>query len=304
MKKIPIPTVIMAFVLILVVIVYWITYQVRFSEAVVKVRFGKPMAVVTEPGLKLKWPYPIETVKSYDMRLRVLDTPETEIKTVDAQNVIVGCFAFWRIEDPLLFSISLPAARTAEDKLRDRIRDSRDKIIGQHKWSDFVNLDSDLIEETYARIQGEILQDCAPGIKSDYGVVLERVGIRRISLPEEATAAVQKAMQEERNRMANRYRQEGDSLKEAIIARAESQSMQILAFAERKATEIETAGLQASQRVFEQIAEQDAEFFIWLRWLEALEASLQTRTTIFLDTNDEIFKHFSEPPTESALESE
>lgn len=304
MKRMPIPAVITAITLVLILVVYAITYQVRFSESVVKVRFGKPKAVVSDPGLKLKWPYPIETVKAYDTRLRVLDTPETEIKTVDAQNVIVGCFAFWRVEDPLLFSISLPEERKAEDKLRDRIRESRDTIIGQHNWSDFVNLDSELIKDSYARIEDEILRDCAPGIKDDYGVVVERVGIRRISLPEEATAAVQKAMQEERNRMANKYRQEGDSLKEAIIARAESQSKQILAFAERKATEIETAGLQASQRVFAQIAEQDAEFFIWLRWLEALEAALKTRTTIFLDKNDEIFRHFAEPPAQSAFESE
>jgi membrane protease subunit HflC len=300
----PIPTVVTGIVLVLILVVYLVTYQVRFSEAVVKVRFGKPKAVVTDPGLKLKWPPPVETVKNYDTRLRVLDTPETEIKTVDAQNVIVGCFAVWRIEDPLLFYISVPAERTAEDKLRDRINESRAKIIGQHSWSDFVNLDSQLIANSYTQIEREILEDCAPGIRSDYGVRVERIGLRRISLPEEATSSVQKSMQEERRRMANQYREEGESLKEAIIARAESQSKQILAFAERKAKEIESAGLQASQRVFEQIAEEDTDFFIWLRWLEALEAALATKTTIFLDTNDEVFRHFSELPTESLLESE
>jgi regulator of protease activity HflC (stomatin/prohibitin superfamily) len=304
MKRIPVATAITGIVLVLVLVVYSITYQVRFSESVVKVRFGKPKEVVTAPGLKLKWPYPIETVKNYDTRLRVLDTPETEIKTVDAQNVIVGCFALWRITDPLLFSISLPAERAAEDKLRDRINESRAKIIGQHSWSDFVNLDSALIADSYARVEAEILRDCAPGILSAYGVEVKRVGIRRISLPEEATSSVQKSMQQERNRMAARYREEGESLKEAIVARAESQSKQILAFAERKAKETESAGLQASQRVFKQIAEEDADFFIWLRWLEALEAALKTRTTIFLDTTDEVFKHFSEPPRGSLLESE
>ena len=304
MKRIPIPTVVTAIVLVLILVTYAITYQVRFSEAVVKVRFGKPKDVVTNPGLKLKWPYPIETVKNYDIRLRVLDTPETEIKTVDAQNVIVGCFAIWHIEDPLLFFISVPVERTAEDKLRDRINESRAKVIGQHGWSDFVNLDNKLIADSYARIEQEILQDCADGILRDYGVKVERVGIRRISLPEEATASVQKSMQQERNRMAARYREEGESLKEAIIARADSQSKQILAFAERKAKEIEAAGVKASQRVFEQIAEEDTEFFIWLRWLEALEAALKTRTTIFFDTRDEIFEHFSKPPAESLLGSE
>jgi membrane protease subunit HflC len=125
MKRIPLPTVVTATVLVVILVVYSITYQVRFSESVVKVRFGKPRKVISEPGLKLKWPYPIETVKHYDTRLRVLDTPETEIKTRDSQNVIVGCFAIWRITDPLLFYKRVPVERTAEDKLRDRINESR-----------------------------------------------------------------------------------------------------------------------------------------------------------------------------------
>ncbi|MBU0616695.1 MAG: protease modulator HflC [Planctomycetes bacterium] len=301
MKRIPIPTVITGIVLVLILVIYSITYQVRFSEAVVKVRFGKPKDVVTDPGLKLKWPYPIETVRNYDTRLRVLDTPETEIKTVDAQNVIVGCFAIWRIEDPLLFSISVPAERTAEDKLRDRINESRAKIIGQHSWSDFVNLDSELVAGSYEQIESEILQDCASGILSDYGVELRRVGVRRISLPEETTSSVQKSMQQERNRMAARYREEGESLKEAIIARADSQSRQILAFAERKAKEIEAAGVKASERIFEQIPQEDTEFFVYLRRLEALEAAFKQGATIFLDADSEVFEWFVKPQDEMLI---
>ncbi len=301
MKRIPVPTAITAIVLVLILVIYSITYQVRFSESVVKVRFGKPKEVISEAGLKLKWPAPIETVRHYDTRLRVLSTAETEIKTRDSQNVIVGCFAVWRIKDPLLFYKRVPVERTAEDKLRDRINESRAKVIGQHNWSDFVNLDSKLVNERYAQMEEEMLADCKPGILNDYGVEVHRVGVWRVSLPEEATASVQKSMQQERNRMAARYREEGESLKEAIIARANSQSKQILAFAERKAKEVEAAGVKASQRIFEQIATEDTEFFIWLRWLEALEVSLKTKTTIFIDSSNEIFKHFSEPPSESML---
>lgn len=304
MKRIPLPTVVTAIVLVVILVVYSITYQVRFSESVVKVRFGQPKGVISEPGLKLKWPYPIETVKHYDTRLRVLDTPETEIKTRDSQNVIVGCFGIWRITDPLLFYKRVPVERTAEDKLRDRINESRAKVIGQHNWADFVNLDSGLVEERYTQIEDEILTDCRAGIQVDYGVTVQRVGIWRVSLPEEATSSVQKSMQQERSRMAARYREEGESLKNAIIARADSQSKQILAFAESKAKDIEAAGVKASQRIFEQIPKEDTEFFIWLRWLEALQSALAQKTTIFLDSNGEIFEYFSEPPTESMLGQE
>jgi len=297
MKRVPVPTVITALILVIVLAIYSVTYTVRFSEAVVKVRFGNPQAVVKEPGLKFKWPAPIETVKHYDMRLRVLDTPETEIKTRDGQNVIVGCFAIWRIADPLLFYKRVPDESKAENKLRDRINESRATVIGQHDWSELISLDRARVDAGFEQIEREMLADAAPGILQDYGVELKRVGIWRISLPEEATASVQESMRKERERMASKYRREGEAINQAIVARAESQSQQIMAFAERKAKEIEAAGVRASQRIFEQIAREDAEFFIWLRWLEALEAALKTRSTIFLDANDEIFKYFSRPPT-------
>jgi membrane protease subunit HflC len=298
MKRIPIPSLITAALLVLVLVIYSITYQVRFSESVVKVRFGKPEGVVSEAGLKFKWPAPIETVRHYDTRLRVLQTPETEIKTRDAQNVIVGCFAIWRIQDPLLFYKRVPEERTAENKLRDRINEARATVIGQHNWSDFVNLDSRLVEESYEQIERELLATAAPGILRDYGVELKRVAVWRISLPEETTASVQDSMRKERERMAARYREEGESLKEAIVARAESQSKQILAFAETKAKEIEAAGVKASQRIYEQIPKEDTRFFIWLRWLEALESALAQKTTIFLDSDTDLFKQFAAPPNE------
>ena len=95
-----------------------------------------------------------------------------------------------------------------------------------------------------------MLDKCRADILQEYGVDVQRVGIWRISLPEETTASVQKSMEQERKQMAARYKEEGESLKEAIVARANSQSAQILAFAERKAMEIEGAGVKASQRIF------------------------------------------------------
>ena len=302
MKRMPIASLVTAAILILILVVYSVTYQVRFSESVVKVRFGKPIAVVEEPGLKMKWPYPVEDIRKYDKRLRTLDTPETEIKTADAQNIIVGCFALWRVADPLEFSKRVPDEREAADKLRDRVNQTRDKVIGQHNWSDFINLDSSVVEQYHQQIEKEFLADCAQEILDQYGVEMVRIGIWRVSLPEEATGSVQESMKKERERLASQYREEGKSLKEAIVARADSQSKQILAFADRKAQEIETAGVRAAQRIFEQIDQNDAEFFIWLRWLEALETSLKQKTTIFLDNNGEIFKFFAQPPSDNLLE--
>lgn len=298
MSRIPIPTVVVAAFLVFVLVLYSVTFQVRFSEAAVKVRFGSasPQSVIHEPGLYWKLPPPIEFVRTYDTRQRVLETPETEIKTQDGQNIIVGCFAVWRVADPYLFSIRVPDARDADEKLRTRINEVRATVVGRHRMSDFVNLDRELVTASYEKMESEMLAEAADSIRADYGIELTRVGIRRISLPEEATQTVLESMRQEREKLAARYREEGRSLAAAITASAESAKKQILAFTERKAQEIEAAGVKASERIFEQIRPEDNEFFIWLRYLEALEAALKQKTTIFIDSNTDLFRYFVEPP--------
>ncbi len=299
MRKFPLPTVITGLVLALILVIYAVTFVVRFNEVAVRVSIWNRAnaRVVDQPGLYLRWPEPIETVRKYDTRLRVLDTPETEIKTHDKQNVIVGCYALWRIKDPLRFYVRVPVEKEAEAKIRERINEKRAAVFGRHDMSEFVNLDRELVDKTYAQIEQEMLEEAAPGLLNDYGVELVHVGIRRVSLPEEATKTVLDAMKQERERMAARIRQEGISVGEAIKARAQSARKQILAFADRKAAEIEAAGVQASERILEQIGEEDTEFFIWLRRLEALRAALKQRTTIFFDASSELFKAFMQPPS-------
>jgi len=299
MKRIPIPSLITAALLVLILVIYSVTFQVRFNEVAVRVSLWdrQNARLVSDPGLYLKWPAPIETVRKYDTRLRTLETPETEIKTRDKQNLIVGCYVVWRVTDPLRFYVRVPLEREAENKLRERINEKRAAVIGSHDLAEFVNLDRELVNRGYDQIEQELLAAAAGELLRDYGVALLQVGVRRISLPEEATQTVLESMKQERERLAAQYRQEGTALKEAITARAESAKKQILAFANRKAEEIQTAGVKASERIFEQVRGEDEEFFLWLRALEALEAGLKERATVFLDWS-ELTRQFVEPPLE------
>ena len=130
---------------------------------------------------------------------------------------------------------------------------------------------------------------------AEYGIKREEVGIRRNTVPEEATQQIQAAMRAERAALAARYSEEGRSTAETIKSRARAAREQILQFAERRAKEIESAGVRASERIFAQIQSGDTDFFIWLRQLEALQAALKTKTTIFLDSSHDLAKPMAEP---------
>lgn len=312
MSRISISFLVLVLLVILILLAYASTYQVSFHEVAVKVRLGKADedSVVREPGLKFRWIKPIETIQKYDIRLRTLDTPETEIKTLDAKNVIIGSYAVWRIREPLQFFRRARSVDEAERHLRSRIAQIQATVVGQHTLVDFVNLDADELEQSYEEMltamRGKISETedgglayeggIGQGLLDDYGIELREIGIRRISLPQDVTQEVFKSMQQERNRIAARYREEGKSRAEAIKARAQSEADAILSFADTKAQQIKSAGYRAATSILARIAEEDREFFEWLRWLDALKAALSQKTTIFLDQDWPFFGPFVDPP--------
>ncbi len=298
MKKVPIPALAVGLLLVVILVGHAVTFTVRFSEVAFRVRFGEAQEIIQDAGLKLRWPWPIETVIKYDKRPKLTDTTESELKTRDGKNVIVGCYAIWRIEDPRKFFIKVVTEDDAIKKVRVRINDVRSAVIGQHDMSDFLNLVEAELEETYDAIEQEMLDAAAPGLMTDFGIALARVGIRRISLPEQVTETVFQQMIQERERVATKDREEGKARAEAIKARAESAQRAILAFAGAKAGEIESEGIRAATRELEAV--KDSGFFIWLRQMDALEASLAQRTTIFFDTSEQLFSLFATPPSAPA----
>jgi membrane protease subunit HflC len=63
-------------------------------------QFGEPAAVVTEPGLHLKAPWPFQNVLYVDKRVLMLDLPTEEVIAQDRKRLVVDAYARWRITDP------------------------------------------------------------------------------------------------------------------------------------------------------------------------------------------------------------
>ena len=298
MRKIPIPTIITASALVLVLVAYAVTFIVRFNEVAVRVRMGKADRndIIAQPGLYFRWPWPIESVVKYDKRLHALDTPETEIKTRDGNNLIVGCYAIWQIQEPYDFYVRVQTEAAAEEKLRARVNEVRAAVIGNKEMASFVSLDPEQVDRTYNEIEQEMVAGTAPGAAADFGIKLVSINVRRISLPEEATQTVFQSMIDEREALAAQYRGQGKSIADAIRGTAESAANSIKSFADAKAEEVRSAGMQAATRTLGQIGAADQGIFVWLRQMEALEAALRERTTIFFDAKEQLFKSFAAPP--------
>ncbi len=309
MRNLPIPTIITATLLVAALIAYAVTFQVRFSEVAVRVKFGQATesSVVKAPGVYLRWPWPVETIERYDRRLQTTDAPEAEVKTFDGKNVIAGAFAIWRIDDPLKYFIRVKTQREAENQMRARLTQAQAAAFGKLTMADLFNLDADVVEKTHTRLRSDMLGDpqvatsLVAAMKAEYGIDLQDVGIRRVSLPESVSQTVFQSMIAERKTKAERFKAEGKSIADAITATAEADARKILAFAERKAQEIRSAGIQAGTNMLRQIQTEDSEFFQVLRWYDALRDMLRNRTTIFLDQKSLFYQPFVTPPGERAV---
>ena len=71
--------------LLVAIVVYSALFAVQQTEQALVVRFGKPVDIVTEPGLHVKAPF-IDTVIPVDRRILDLENPSQEGLAIAARN--------------------------------------------------------------------------------------------------------------------------------------------------------------------------------------------------------------------------
>src|SRR5436305_15027004 len=105
---------IVALLLLLGVIIvgYSSVFSVDMTEQALVVRLGKPVDVVTDPGLHFKAPF-VDTVIDVDKRILDLENPSQEVIASDQKRLVVDAFARYRIKDALQFHQSVGSTQTA-----------------------------------------------------------------------------------------------------------------------------------------------------------------------------------------------
>jgi membrane protease subunit HflC len=274
-----VPSIVAGVALVLVLLIYAMTYQVRFTEVAIETTFGKPSAPIEKAGLGIKWPWPIQGVVKYDRRVRILDSPEEQAQTQDRQILILTTFCGWRISGATDFLKKLENVREAEDRLRKHLRSEIGAVVGQHSFGEFVSTDPK--ELKLSQIEEEIKKAVA-GKVAPYGIAIDMLGVRRISLPQTTTEKVFAQMRAQRIGMAERTKSEGEAIALRIRSRAESVRQQILSFADRKAQGIKAEGAVAVAQEYKAFSADEA-LASFLRTLEFMEEVFKKRTIFFLD---------------------
>lgn len=254
---------------------------VRTDEMVVISTLGRPEATPRDPGLRLKWPWPIQRIHRMDARIQTLEGAYEQTATADQRVVLAAVYAGWRIQDPIRF-LNLESQTQAETHLDSLIRSRKNAVLGQYPFSALVNVDPEAVR--IEDIEAAILDEVRDAARDLYGIEVVFLGIHKLGLPPSVTDAVYRRMRQERESEAAGRREEGLRRAAEIRADADRQRSAILAEAEAEALTLRAEGESAAAKHYH-VFDQNPELALFLRKLEALERILDQRTTLVLDAD-------------------
>src|SRR3989339_555125 len=185
-------------VVIIILGLYLFFFQVRETEFALVTTFGKPTEPITKPGLYFKWPAPIQNKIVFDSRMRNFEMSLDETTTKAAVPIIVNTYVIWRVADPLKFYTAVGTIKEAENKLHSLAKDTQNRVIGRHNFSEFVNSDPKKVK--FIEIQSEMIDDLRQNVREDFGIAIETLGIKQLKVSSDVSKEVFARMQAERQR--------------------------------------------------------------------------------------------------------
>jgi len=299
MKKNPLAIAIGALLLILFGLLLFV-FQVRTTEVAVVTFFGRPSRDITEPGPYFKWPWPIESVHTFDQRVQNFESVYEQTLTADSFNLNISVYVGWHISGPKVFfpKFGSGSITEAERALEAMVRSAQNSVVGQHPFSHFISTDPK--ELKFAEVESQMLHIIQDQCRTNnYGIDVNFLGIKRLGLPESVTQLVFDTMRAERERLVKQIESEGRRQATSIRSSADKDSANILAEADAKATSIRSQGEAEAFKYF-QVFEQNPELANLLLSLSGLESVLREKSTLIVDPRTPPFDLLQAQPASAA----
>ena len=287
-------------------------YVVDETEQVIVTRFGKPVGKPeNEPGLKFKLPF-IEKANRFDKRFLEWDGDANQLPTKDKRFIWVDTYARWQIIDPLKFFQRLRDELGAQSRLDDILDGETRNAIAAHELVELVRntnrepatgIDDgqqeifQVIETGRDKIRERVLVDAKVRVKdSDLGIEILDVQFKRISYVDEVRRKVYERMVAERNRIADRYRSEGEGEAFKILGEKERDLAKIQSEAFREAEQLRGNADAEATAIYAKAydaSEQSREFYEFLKTMETFTTTLDSSTWIVLSSKGEFYRYLN-----------
>jgi membrane protease subunit HflC len=283
-------------------------YIVSETNQVIITQFGEPIGdAITNPGLHIKAPF-IQKANFFEKRWLEWDGDANEIPTKDKKYIWVDTYARWRISDPLIFFQRVRDERGAQSRIDDIIDGETRNAIANFDLIEIVrssNREFEMTEEAeildlasaLVKIQtgreriAQIILEKSSNTTPEIGVELKDVKIKRINYVDEVERKQFDRMISERQRIASKYRSEGDGKSAEIRGQKEKELLVIQSEAYRTAQEIKGKADAEATAIYADAYNRDPEFYQFMKTLEVYRTIMDKETWLLLSTDAEFLKY-------------
>ncbi len=284
-------------------------YKVSETNQVIITQFGEPIGdAITNPGLHIKTPF-IQKANYFEKRWLEWDGDANQIVTKDKKYIWVDTYARWGISNPLVFFQRVRDERGAHSRLDDIIDGETRNAIANYDLFEVVRVTNrkfDVSEETAEILDTEaapqevemgrekitqIILERSSEITPEFGIELRDVRIKRVNYVEEVQRKVFDRMIAERQRIAAKYRSEGDGKSAEIRGQKERELKRITSEAYKISQEIQGKADAEAVKIYADAYNLDVEFYQFMKTLETYRTIIDKNTWLFLSTESEFLKY-------------
>lgn len=288
-------------------------YTLSESEQAIITQFGKPIGgAVTKAGLHVKAPF-IHALHRFEKRILIWDGSADQIPTADKKYIWLDTTARWKITDPLLFYQSMGNIRGAQSRLDDIIDSAARDVVSSHPLIEVVRNTNRLLQRSAVDLEeeegvefeideiqlgrekliGEILTR-ASELVPQYGLTLLDVQVKRLNYIEDVQKKVFERMISERQRIASKYRSEGEGKKAEIIGTMERELNKIYSEAYKRSQEIRGEADGKATKIYADAYKLDPEFYSLLKTLDIYRGAIGENSKAILTTESDIYRYLKD----------
>ena len=308
-----IPIVMVIIVILALIVLGNLFFTISESEQAIITQFGKPIGgAITAAGLHVKAPF-IHALYRFEKRILIWDGSADQIPTADKKYIWLDATARWKIIDPLLFYQSVGNIEGAQTRLDDIIDSASRDVISSHLLIECVRNTNTILERALIIPEEEsevetVLEEIKLGrevltkeilliareLVPQYGIELLDVQIKRLDYIEDVRKKVYERMDSERQRIASKYRSEGEGKKAEIVGMKERELNRIYSEAYKRSQEIRGKADAEATKIYANAYKLDPEFYSFLKTLDIYKTTIGANSRAILTTDSDIYRYLKE----------
>lgn len=249
-------------------------------------QFKKVESVVSEPGLSFKTPF-IQSTQKIPKKKMIYDIDPSDTTTKDKKIMSIDSFVIWSVEDPTKYLSTLNASeKKAKVRISNTVYNSMKTIISSMTQNEIIeNRDGKLAKAITWNISN----------LDAYGIKIYAVETKKLDLADSNKESVYKRMISDRQNIAAQYTADGEYQSSLIKNETDKTVKETIAKAEAEAEKIKAEGEAQYMQILSDAYndENKADFYNYVRSLDALKTSLVKEKTLVLDKDNELVKILS-----------